>query len=253
MAEYENRYSRPVAGTRADAHLIDEGLRSFMLGVYNYMALGVGVCAVVSLAVMTQPALLGFMAGIGKWVVFAAVLGLGWFGPRLMMGSNAGVAHATYWGYCALWGMLVAPMVYVFLARGNEGMVAQAFAITAAMFGAMSLFGYTTKRDLSGIGQFLVMATFGLLLAMLVYVGLTAFGVIEASSTFSLIFSCLVVLVFAGITAWETQEIKQMYVENDGARVSGGKALLGAMMLFGSFITLFIHILNILGIMGGDD
>ncbi|MEL6746231.1 MAG: Bax inhibitor-1/YccA family protein [Pseudomonadota bacterium] len=253
MAEYGRRQAGPVtAGTRTAADM-DEGLRSFMLGVYNYMGLGIAVCAISALAVMTYLPLLQFMAGIGKWVAFAGVLGLGWFGPRLMMGSNAVTAQITYWGYCALWGLLVAPMVYVYLAGGNSGMVVQAFAITACMFGAMSLFGYTTQRDLTGMGQFLMMAAFGLLIAMLAYVGLTFFGVIEASSTFSLIFSCLIVLVFAGITAWETQEIKQMYMETDDARTGGGKALLGAMMLFGSFITLFIHILNILGIMGGDE
>jgi len=249
MAEFENRYDRvATAGTRVDQAAIDAGLRKYMMNVYNYMALGVGFAAVVSLLVMNFPPLLMAMAGGFKWVAFIAVLGLGWFAPRLMLTGNAATAHAAYWSYCALWGLIVAPMVFFFLSQGLADVVARAFAITAVTFGAVSLFGYTTKKDLSGVGSFLAMASIGLLIVFVIQAVFFSFN-----ETFSLLFSCAVVLIFAGITAWETQEIKQMYLEGEAEGAQNGKAIFGAFMLFGSFITLFIHILNILGIMGGDE
>lgn len=247
MAEYENRYaSTPQAGTTAAGEM-DAGLRSYMLGVYNYMALGIAFAAIVSLVVMNTPSLLALMASPFKWVAFIAILGLGWFSPRLMLTGNTAMAHGAFWTYSGLWGLIIAPMVYVFLQAGQADTVARAFAITAVTFGAVSLYGYTTKRDLSAFATFFMMGAIGLLVAMVVNV------IFFQDVGFSLLISCLVVLLFAGITAYETQEIKQMYYEGDAANVQSGKAIFGAFMLFGSFITLFIHILNILGIMGGDE
>jgi len=127
--------------------------------------------------------------------------------------------------------------------RLTPGMVVQAFLITAVTFGATSLAGYVTKRDLSGFSAFFMMASIGIIIAMLV----NAFFI--QSSMMSLITSIVVVLLFAGITAYETQQIKEMYVEGDTPGVARGKSIFGAFMLYGSFITLFVHILNILGIM----
>ena len=179
-----------------------------MLRVYNYMALGIAFTAIVTMALMSQPALMRTIAmGPMKWVLFAAVLGLGWFSHRLIYSGNQMLAHGAYWLYCALWGAMIAPMIFAFVSRGAGEVVGQAFAITAVTFGAVSLFGYTTKKNLSAFATFFAIAAIGLLVAMLV----NAFLV--KSTGMSLIVSCAVVLLFAAITAWETQEIKQMYIE----------------------------------------
>ena len=128
----------------------------------------------------------------------------------------------------------------------DPGMVIRAFLIAAATFGATSLAGYVTKRDLSAFGTFFMMATIGIIIAMVV-------NVLFVQSTFmSLITSCITVLLFAGVTAYETQAIKEMYYEGDGAAAARGKSIFGAFILYGSFVTIFIHILNILGIMNSD-
>jgi uncharacterized protein len=241
MAEvrYPNR-----TGTQTQVQ-IDQGLRSYMLGVYNYMALGVALTAAVVLAVASSPAALATVISL-KWVFFFAVLGLGWFAPRLTMSGNAATAHAAYWGYAGLWGLMIAPMVAHYLGAAPT-MVGQAFLVTAIAFGATSVVGYTTKRDLSGFAGFFSIAAIGLIVAMLLNV------FFFASSMFSLVTSMAVVLLFAGITAYETQQIKEMYVEGDTAGVFRGKSIFGAFMLYGSFVTMFVHILNIFGIMGGDE
>lgn len=220
---------------------IDQGLRSYMLGIYNYMALGVALTAIITLAVAASPAAMATVYSL-KWVFFIAILGMGFFAPRMMMSGNTAVAHGAYWGYAALWGLAIAPMVGTYLAV-DSGMVVQAFLITAVTFGATSLAGYVTKRDLSGFGGFFMMASIGIIIAVLI----NAFFV--QSTMMSLITSIITVLLFAGITAWETQQIKEMYVEGDAPGVARGKSIIGAFMLYGSFITLFVNILNILGIM----
>ena len=249
MAEYEqNNVYRTQTGVGTDVHAIDEGLRAYMLRVYNFMALGVAFTAVVTLLMMNNPAIMKTVAvGPIKWVIFAALLGMGFFAHKLILTGNTMLAHAAYWTYAGLWGVLISPMVYFFVAGGKANLVFQALAITAVTFGATSLFGYVTKKNLSAFGTFLAMATIGLLVAML------ANAFFFKSEMMSLIVSCLVVLVFAAITAWETQEIKESYFAGDDQQTQTGKAIFGAFLLYGSFITLFIHILNILGIMSGDD
>jgi uncharacterized protein len=239
----ELRYpSRTGAQGRAE---IDQGLRSYMLGVYNYMALGVALTAVVIMAVASNPAALATVVSL-KWVFFFAVLGLGWFAPKLIFSGNTATAHAAYWGYAALWGLMIAPMVAYFL-RVDPSIVFRAFLVTSITFGATSLFGYVTKRDMSGLAGFFMMATIGVLIAMLVNVFLFQ------SAMFSVVTSIVVVLLFSAITAYETQQIKEMYVEGDSPGLAKGKSIFGAFMLYGSFVTLFTHILSIFGIMGGDE
>jgi len=219
---------------------IDLGLRSYMLGVYNYMALGVALTAIITLAVAASPAAMATVYSM-KWVFFIAILGMGFFAPRMIFSGNTAVAQAAYWGYAALWGLAMAPMIGTYL-KIDPGMVFQAFLITAVTFGATSLAGYVTKRDLSGLGGFFMMASIGIIIAILI----NAFFV--QSSMMSLIVSIVTVLLFAGITAYETQQIKEMYIEGDAPGVARGKSIFGAFMLYGSFITLFVNILNILGI-----
>jgi uncharacterized protein len=237
----ELRYPTSRAGTRAE---VDQGLKSYMLGVYNYMGLGVALTAVIVMAVAASPAALATVYSL-KWVLFAATLGLGFFAPRLIFSGNAALAHAAYWGYAALWGLMIAPMVGSFLAVRPE-MVTQAFLISAITFGSASLAGYVTKRDLSGMAGFFFMATVGILIAILV----NAFFI--QSGIFSLVTSIITVLLFSGITAYETQMIKEMYVEGEAAGVAKSKSIFGAFALYGAFVTIFVHLLNILGIMNNE-
>jgi uncharacterized protein len=131
MAEIDNRYARAGVGARTDV-AIDEGLRAYMLRVYNYMALGVAGTAVVTLLLMSNPELMRTIAvGPMKWVLFIGVLGLGWFAPRVIFSGSTALAHGAYWLYCALWGALISPMIYVFFAKNAGGLVFQALVIAA--------------------------------------------------------------------------------------------------------------------------
>ncbi|NNF79992.1 MAG: Bax inhibitor-1/YccA family protein [Rhizobiales bacterium] len=245
MADYDRNYAQVQTGARAGTEVIDAGLRSYMMSVYNLMALGVAVTAIITLFMANNPALMATVAlGPMKWVLFAGVLGMGFFAPKLIFSGNKAMAHLAFWAYASMWGLLISPMVAFYLAK-DPGIVVQALGITSVTFGATSLYGYVTKRDLSAFRTFFVMASIGLLLAIVVNIFLQ-------STLFSLITSIGVVLVFAGITAWETQAIKEMYHAGDDEATARSKGIFGAFMLYGSFITMFIHILNILGIMRGD-
>ncbi len=240
MSDYR---TRSQVGTVQRAE-IDQGLRSYMLGVYNYMALGVAFTALVVLAVASSPAAIATVFSL-KWVWFIAAIGLGFLAPRMMFSENRVMAHAAFWSYAGLWGLMMAPMLAHYLAV-DPSLVYRAFLITAATFAGTSLAGYVTKRDLSGFGAFFFIASIGILIAILV----NAFFV--QSTMMSLIVSIVTVLLFAGITAYETQMIKEMYVEGDAPGVARGKSIFGAFALYGSFVTLFVHILNILGIANNE-
>lgn len=232
----DRKYMTP---TQADAALIDVGLRKYMLGVYNYMALGVAFTGIVSLAVAMQPALMqAIFLGPMKWVLFAGIFGAGFIAPRIIMSGSIGAAHAVFWVYAAMWGALMAPM---FLAYTGESVV-RVFFITAAAFAGLSLYGYTTKRNLAPMGAFFAMATIGILVALLVNMFLLQ------SSGFDFILSIVVVLVFAGLTAYETQAIKNMYYESDAGEVQTRKSIFGAFMLYGTFVTMFVWLLHIFGV-----
>lgn len=229
------------AGTAVDA-----GLRQYMLGVYNYMALAVAATGLISFFVASNPALVTAIAvGPVKWVVFAALLGIGWFAPKVIYNGSKTAAHGLFWLYAVLWGLLIAPMLFAFRMQGAAIEIYRAFFMAATAFGAMSLFGYTTKRDLSGMAKFLFMATVGLLVAIVLN------ALIFKSGMASLITSSLVVLVFSAVTAFETQMIKSLYTE--GGAANDRSSIFGAFALYGSFVTLFVHILNILGIMRTSD
>ncbi|MGE0408265.1 MAG: Bax inhibitor-1 family protein [Amphiplicatus sp.] len=243
MNDLRRNYGGSVAGT--GAYAIDEGLRRYMLGVYNYMALAIAGTGLISMAVASSPDLVAGIAGTPlKWVLFAAILGIGFFAPRVIFSGSKAMAHGLFWLYAAAWGLLIAPMLFYFRMSGAAVEIYKAFFITASVFGAMSLYGYTTKRDLTGWASFLVMATFGLLVAIIVN------AIFFKSGMASLVTSGLVVLVFSGVTAYETQMIKSLYAE--GGAMNERASIFGAFALYGSFITLFVHILNILGIMRSD-
>ena len=230
-----------MARTQADAAAIDGGLRSYMLRVYNYMSLGVAATGAIGMYVASSPELVQGVASL-FWIFFIGIIGLGWFAPRIMMSKSVGAAQACFWVYATLWGILIGPMLAVYAAV-DPMIVARAFFITAGAFAGLSLFGYTTTKNLGPMGAFLSMATIGLLIAMLVN------WFFVQSTGFDVLISVAVVLVFSGLTAYETQMIKNMYFESDGADVTTRKAIFGAFLLYGAFITLFVWILHILGMM----
>jgi FtsH-binding integral membrane protein len=227
--------------SRADARVadVDVGLRKYMLGVYNYMALGVAFTGIVALLVAMSPAALNLIFTTPlKWVLFGGILLSGFVAPRVMMTGSSAVCHLMYWVYAGMWGALIAPYLIVY--TGDS--VARVFFITAAAFAGMSLWGYTTKRDLSAMGAFLAMSTIGILIAIVVNL------FIFQSAGLQLLLSIVVPVIFAGLTAYETQMIKNFYHEGDAAEVQTRKSIFGAYMLYGSFITMFIWLLQLLGV-----
>ena len=218
---------------------IDVGLRSYMLRVYNYMALGVAFTGLVALGVAQSPEIMQAVAlGPFRWVLFFGIIGMGFVAPRVMTSASVSAAQICFWVYAAMWGALIAPMLWYYT---GESMV-RVFFITAAAFAGLSLYGYTTKRNLAPMGAFLCMATIGILIALLANIFLFQSG------GFQMILSIVVVLVFAGLTAYETQMIKNMYYAADAADVVTRKAIFGAFLLYGSFVTMFVWLLSIFGV-----
>ena len=256
MAELRNYQTRAVnAGSRADAS-IDEGLRAYMLKVYNLMALGLVITGVAALATMmlattndpaTAVATLGngkMLTSLGvalygsplKWVVMLAPLGMVFFLSARVHTMSVSGAQTAFWVFAALMGLSLSSIFLVYTAQS----ITQTFFITAASFGALSLWGYTTKRDLTGMGTFLFMGVIGLIIAMVVNIFL-------ASPALQFAISAIGVLVFAGLTAYDTQKIKEMYYEGDEVLVAGRKAIMGALTLYLDFINLFTFLLSFLG------
>lgn len=224
--------------SQAEAAMIDVGLRKYMLQVYNYMALGVAFTGIVAMLIaMNPPVMQAIVGGPMVWVLFGGILGLGFFAPRIMTSQSVGVAQLCFWVYAALWGALVAPFFFVY----TQDSIARVFFITAAAFAGMSLYGYTTKRDLTAMGRFLIMATIGILVAVVV-------NIFMQSSGLHLLLSIIVPLIFAGLTAYETQQIKGWYYESDAGDVTHKKAIFGAFLLYGSFVTMFIWLLQLFGV-----
>ena len=170
---------------------------------------------------------------------------MGFIAPRLIISKSVATAQICFWAYAGLWGAVLGPTIWVY-GQIDPMMIVQAFFYTAIAFAGMSLYGYTTKRNLGPMGAFLCMATFGILIALLVNIFFLE------SSLFQLVLSVIVILVFAGLTAYETQMIKNMYYEADAGDVATRKAIFGAFLLYGSFVTLFIWILSLLGMMRGE-
>ena len=244
MANYENqpRYGGAVA--RGAEGAIDAGLRAHMLRVYNYMAIGLVLTGVAAYAVVnTSLANLFFQVtdtGFGLtalgWIAFIAPLPLVMvlsFGIQRM---SVGTAQLVFWGYAIVMGISLAPILLLYTGAS----VAKTFFITAATFGSMSLWGYTTKTDLTGMGRFLVMGVIGLIIAMLVNIFLQSAAVDFAISAIG-------VLAFTGLTAYDTQKIKEMYTANDDGTVSGRKAIMGALSLYLDFVNLFLFLLRLFG------
>ncbi len=230
----DNRYMTQGQAAVAD---IDVGLRQYMLKVYNFMTGGLVVTGLVAYGVAGSPTILRAIYGTPlQWVVMLAPIGFAMlFGFRIQK-MRASTAQMLYWAFAAVMGLSLS---YIFLAYTGAS-VARVFFITAGTFAGMSLYGYTTKRDLAGIGSFMMMGLIGIILAMLVNLFLH-------SSALQFAISVIGVIVFVGLTAWDTQRIKEMYAAGDGAEIGTKKAILGAFQLYLDFINLFVMLLQLLG------
>jgi uncharacterized protein len=242
MADFDRQTVSARAGSAA---AIDEGLRSYMLKVYNYMGIGLVVTGLVAyfgnqFAVAAD----GSLTAWGEllytsplmWVIalspLAFVLALG-FGINKM---SSATAQLVFWAFAAVMGLSLSSIFMVY----TDASIAKVFFITAATFGAMSLWGYTTKRDLTGMGNFLFMGLIGLIIAMVVNIFLQ-------STMLEFAISAIGVLIFVGLTAYDTQKIKENYLVSDGAEIMGKKAIMGALSLYLDFINLFMMLLRLFG------
>ncbi len=235
MAIGPNR--KVMSQAQAEAAAVDVGLRTYMLRVYNYMCVALALTGAVAFFVSTSPTLLQTIYGTPlMWVVFLAPLGMVFFLSARIHKMSAGTAQTMFWIFAALMGMSLAS---IFIAYTPES-VTRVFFITAGAFAGLSLVGYTTKKDLSGMGTFLFMGVIGLVIAMVVNMFL-------GSSMLQLGISVIGVLIFAGLTAYDTQQIKLMYYEADGEEVATKKSIMGALKLYLDFLNMFIFLMHILG------
>jgi len=230
--DWQNRATaRPAAW--AD---VDTGLRQYMLRVYNYMGAGLALTGLVAYFAAAS----GFYASIAHspliYVVIFAPLAVVFLLAWRIQSMSLGAAQMTFWGYAALVGLSLA---YIFMVYTGVS-IASTFFITAAMFLGTSLYGYTTGRDLSGMGSFMFMGLIGIIVASLVNMFL-------ASPALQFAISVVGVLVFTGLTAWDTQRIKEMYSANDDGTIAGKKAIMGALALYLDFLNLFLFMLQFMG------
>lgn len=226
----------PAYGTM-NAALFDEGLRQHMLRVYNYMGLGLVITGLVAFIVGTTPELYGpiFSTPL-KWVVMLAPLAFVFFFSFKMQTMSAASAQTTFYVFSAVMGLSLASVFLVFTGAS----IARTFFIAATMFGATSLYGYVTKRDLSKFGSFLMMGLIGVVIASIVNIFL-------GSSALQFAVSVIGVLVFTGLTAWDTQNIKEQYAENAGIEANQKLAVFGALSLYLNFVNIFQLLLSLTG------
>ena len=248
-----NRQNIRSKATKAETHVIDEGLRVYMLKVYNYMASGIFITGFISLIlfkfsggynIQVTPMGITGTNGLGDliyksplmWVLMLAPLGVVFymsFGIRKM---SAAKAQTTFWIFAALMGASLSSIFLIYTGTS----ITRVFFITAGTFGAMSIYGYTTKRDLTKLGSFLMMGLIGIIIASIV-------NIFMQSSMMYFVISILGVLIFVGLTAYDTQKIKNMYMVSDSGEIMGKKAVMGALTLYLDFINLFIMLLRLFG------
>ena len=229
---------RQTSITRAtDAAVMDEGLRIYMLRVYNYMASALALTGVVAYGTANTPFLMNAIFGTPlMWVVMLAPLGMVFYLSARIHKMSIGGAQTAFWVFATLMGMSLASIFLIYTGTS----IARVFFITAGLFGTMSLYGYTTKRDLTGMGSFLFMGLIGIILASVV-------NMFMNSTALEFAISVIGVLVFVGLTAYDTQKIKNSYVEADSIDTAGKKAIMGALRLYLDFINLFLMLLRLFG------
>ena len=243
MAEFDRRYATAVrtgAGARVEG--IDQGLRAFMLGIYNNMAMGLAVTGLVAYGIYawaaSNPAVYQtiYQSPLRWVVIFAPLLFVFAFSATINRMQPA-TARMVFLAYAATMGLSLSSIFIVFTGES----IARTFFITAAAFAGLSLWGYTTKRDISGWGSFLMMGVIGLIIASIVNIFL-------GSSALQFAVSALGVLIFAGLTAYDTQRLKNMYDFVAGDAVAAGRAsIMGALQLYLDFINLFMFMLQFMG------
>ena len=249
MAQIDNRYVQVGSAARTGV-AVDEGLRAYMLRVYNYMAGGVFLTGVVAYltsfaATTTGPTGAKVLTEFGqliyvsplKWVIMLAPLAFVFFISFRIYKMSVGGAQLAFWLFAAAMGLSLSSIFLVYTGQS----ITQVFFITAAAFGGLSLYGYTTKKDLSGWGSFLIMGVIGIIIAGLVNLFLQ-------SSALQFAISVIGVLVFAGLTAYDTQRIKDGYHEVMGDMTATSKAaIMGALNLYLDFINMFVMLLQLFG------
>ena len=235
------------ATTAKQTVVMDEGLRAYMLRVYNYMGSALLVTGIValltfklaveSLSPLTFSPLGNSIYASGlAWVVMLAPLGVVFYMSFGINKMSASKAQTVFWIFAALMGISLSSIFVVY----TETSITRVFFITAGTFGAMSIYGYTTKRDLTKMGSFLMMGLIGIIIASVVNIFLK-------SSMMYFAISIIGVLVFVGLTAYDTQKIKNMYAASDSGELMGKKAVMGALTLYLDFINLFIMLLRLFG------
>ena len=245
MADYDNRLARSANGA---ALSVDAGLRAYMLRVYNYMLVGLGLTGAVAWATANTPLLnvfynqvqtangIGIQPNILGWIAVFAPLAMVFFLSFRLQKMSFAVAQTTFWVYAALMGVSLSTILFLYTGTS----IALTFFVTAATFGAMSLWGYTTSRDLTGFGSFLFMGLIGLILASLA-------NFFFHSSQLQFVVSVIGVLIFTGLTAYDSQSIKNLYFAGDDSEATGKKAIMGALRLYLDFINLFLYLLRFMG------
>jgi len=249
MSDFDRNYAAARRGVGADrAIAIDAGLRAYMIRVYNYMAMGVALTGVVSWltfnAAVTETAGRLMLTPFGQMiysgpasiVLLLVTLGMVFFISWRISSLSPSTAFTLFMVYAALLGLMLSS---IFLAYTGVS-VTRVFFISAASFGALSLYGYTTQRNLSAMGSFMMMGLIGLIIAVLVNMFLKSTGL-------DFVISAVGVLIFAGLTAWDTQRIKEMYDPQEDGTIVGRKAVMGALSLYLDFINLFLFLLRFLG------
>jgi hypothetical protein len=251
MSDFDRNYASATRGVgAAQAAAIDAGLRAYMIRVYNYMAMGVELTGIVAwltfrAAVVTNadgtiigrtPFGRAIFGGPAIIILMLGTLGLVMFISFRIQHLKPATALALFMAYAALLGLMLSSVFLVYTGAS----VTRVFFISAASFGALSLYGYTTQRSLSAMGSFLVMGMLGLLIAIVVNIFLKSTGL-------DFVISAGGVLIFAGMTAWDTQRIKEMYDPMQDGTVAGRNAVMGALKLYLNFINLFLFMLRLLG------
>ncbi|MCE9506947.1 MAG: Bax inhibitor-1/YccA family protein [Alphaproteobacteria bacterium] len=234
---YDPSYQRPQAGYAATP-AVDAGLQAYMHNVYHTMGLGLVVTGLTAFGVASVPALFNLIFGTPlAWVAMLAPLGFIWFGftPARIARMPSEKLKLTFILFSAVMGVSMAALFHVFTGAS----IARVFFITAATFAATSLYGYTTRRDLTGVGSFLFMGLMGIFIAMIVNIFLH-------SAMVQFVVSALGVLIFTGLTAWETQRLKELYSAGAG-EANAKTAIVGALSLYLNFINLFQMLLQLMG------
>lgn len=246
--EYRDPFSTAQYGAKSQAKAYDLGLRAYMLKIYNYMASALALTGVVAMFTANSPAMLSTLYRVNETGHLVGMSGFGWlvaFAPLgLVMWLGLGINRLSstamqgiFWAYAGIMGLSLSSLLIMYTGES----VAKTFFVTAGTFGAMSLYGYTTKKDLTGLGSFLMMGLIGLILASIVNIFLQSSGLGFAVSVIG-------VLIFVGLTAYDTQKLKDIYYQVSGDSEAMAKSsVMGALNLYMDFINIFIYMLRFMG------